>query len=415
MRQEPTFDPKRQAGTGLTGANQPPAGARLGKLRAFTQPEEHSPVTMLELFFDLVFVFGATQVSSLMQSGTGIVGYGQAALVLLLTWWIYLGYVWLANNVPPTTVGTRIPMLVAMGCFLAMGVWTRSAFDDGGFLFAGAYFVLTVIHSILFARSSLGSSARAIRSVAPVNIGISALLFLAALVGPNWGWIAWAAAVLLGLISLAIRRRETFTLRPIHFAERHALLIIIALGETILSLGTSAEGALEEPLIAITSALVFGVVCALWWIYFGTTDQEKALQAVQAISGNQLTSTASKAYTRTHLLHVAGLVLIAVGFHDVLHDPSHQLSLLPSCGFAAGFVLYFWGQAQFRSTLKFAPTRPFAFGTAVCLASIPAAMATSALTQTLILTLTTTALAIYLTRARAATQNSQAAASRSPR
>ena len=176
---------------------------------------------MLELFFDLVFVFVVTQVTALINPASGWAGYGRAALVLSLTWYIYNGFAWLTNNVAPTTLSTRLPMFAAMACFLAMAVVVPEAFGDGAWVFALAYLMVVVIHAVQFARSSLGTSAEAIRSILPLNLTIAVLVVVAAAVGPTWGWVAWCLAVGVIFAAATLEYGTQFTLRAHHFAERH--------------------------------------------------------------------------------------------------------------------------------------------------------------------------------------------------
>jgi low temperature requirement protein LtrA len=154
-------------------------------------PEEHARVTMLELFFDLVFVFLVTQLTSLVLVSPGAAGYGRALLVLLVTWWMYDGYAWLANNVAPTTTSTRLPMLLAMAGFLVMAIAVPDAFGTARWAFAVGYLVVVLLHAVSFTRSSQGGSATAIRSILPTNVGVALLLLVGAAVGARWGWVAW--------------------------------------------------------------------------------------------------------------------------------------------------------------------------------------------------------------------------------
>lgn len=167
---------------------------------------------MLEFFLDLVFVFLITQITDLITASHHWTGYAQAALVLVLTWWMYDGYAWLANNVPPDTAGRRLPLLAAMVGFLAMAVAVPDAFGDAAWVFAVGYFIVVTIHAAQFWRHS-GDGARPIGSVLPVSYAVVALLFLAASLGPQRGWIAWAAAGLVLLIWLLVRLPSAFDVR----------------------------------------------------------------------------------------------------------------------------------------------------------------------------------------------------------
>ncbi len=314
-------------------------------------PAEDERVTMLELFFDLVFVFIVIQLTGLIIGSAGWQGYGQAGLVLAVTWWMYLGYAWLANNVTPITTQTRLPMLAAMTCFLAMAVVVPDAFGDGAYIFGVSYLVVVTIHHVQFARSSLGDSALAIRTLVPFNYGAGALLILAAVIGERWGWVCWVMAVVLFVASMARPSDVTFALRPEHFAERHRLLIIVALGETIVAIGAGAEGHLNEPRVFAIVVLAMILICALWWIYFAVGDETAGAEALERIPAARRTTVALIAYSYTHVLHIAGLVLVAVGLHDVVHDPGHRLTWGVATTLSAGVAVFLIAQALFRNVL----------------------------------------------------------------
>jgi low temperature requirement protein LtrA len=342
---------------------------RMGKIEA---PDD-SPVTMLELFFDLVFVFVLTQLTALITGPDGWVGYARAGLVLTVTWWMYNGYAWLANNVPPTTASTRLPMLAAMTCFLAMAAVLPDAFGGGAWIFAVAYTAVVTIHAVQFSRSAMGDSARAIRRVLPANYGVSGLLLLGAALGPRLGWVAWLAAVGLLLFSLARRQESGFALRSEHFAERHRLVVILALGETIIVTGVSVQDRLTEPAVLIAFIMAMVLISALWWVYFGVGDDEKGLAALSLTDPGRLSRLSSRAYSATHLVHVAGLVLVAAWLHPIVADPRHLTTAEAATG-PAGVAAFLAAQAAFRRTLRIGPAQAHlaAAGLAAALAPVTA-------------------------------------------
>ncbi len=335
-----------------------------------TAPEADAPVTMLELFFDLVFVFVVTQLAGLVGASSNWVGYAHAALVLLVTWWIYDGFVWLSNNVTPTTTATRVPMLIAMTCFLAMAASVTTVFGVSAWVFAAAYLLVVAIHAFQFSRSSLGVSSRGIRRIAPVNFGVAVLLFVAAALGSTWGWIAWVAAILL-LVIAGLRRFSYFTLRAEHFAERHRLLIIIALGETVVAIGVAANGRLFQFEVLVTFLVAMVVITTLWWSYFGVGDDERGLRAVEAAAPEFQTGLASRAYSLWHVLHVAGLVLVAVALDEILRDSGHPLPWSPAVAFGTGVALFMVAQALFRRTLSIGSGRLHLAAAIAMLALVP--------------------------------------------
>ncbi len=324
---------------------------RMGKVQA---PGD-APVTMLELFFDLVFVFVITQITTLITGSEGWIGYGRAALVLVVTYWMYNGFAWLANNVAPTTTATRLPMLLAMTCFLAMAATAPDAFGAGAWIFAGAYLVVVTVHAVQFSRSSVGGSARAIRRVLPINYGVGLMLVLAALLGPDLGWIGWLVAVLLLTSTLITQPESSFALRSEHFVERHRLLVIIALGETIIATGVSVQGSLTRPVVLAAFVLSMVLISALWWVYYGVGDDERGLALLESAPPEQRTRLCMRAYSLTHLLHIAGLVLLAAALHQIVRDPLHHLGWAMAVTGSVGVATFLVGQASFRSVLEVGP------------------------------------------------------------
>jgi low temperature requirement protein LtrA len=333
---------------------------KLAKLvaRPVDAPRDDSPVTMLELFFDLVFVFVITQVTTLISAASGWAGYGRAALVLLLTWYIYNGFAWLTNNVAPTTLGTRLPMFAAMACFLAMAVVVPEVFGAGAWVFALAYIAVVIIHAVQFARSSLGTSAEAIRTVLPVNLTIALLVVVAAFVGPTWGWVAWCLAVVAMVSVATLERGARFTLRAHHFAERHHLLVIIALGETIIQVGQGSANHLTEPPVMATFMAGLTLIIAMWWVYFGTGDDARGAHAFARMPEAERTLLGARAYTTAHFLHIYGLVLCAGGLHAALHDALAPLGVMLAVTTSAGVALFLLGQAIYRSALGIGSAQP---------------------------------------------------------
>ncbi len=231
-------------------------------------PDAHAPVTTLELFFDLVFVLVVTQLTELVRVSHWPGGYLQALVVLWVVWWMYDGFAWLANNVGPTTASTRLPMLVAMAGFLVLAIAVPDAFGEDRWLFAAAYLLTGLVHSVSFLRSSLGASARAIVEIAPINLGICLGLFLAAALPEGWRWVGWALAAGLPVVSFLRGVEGGFSIRPAHFAERHRLMLIIALGESVLAVGLSAEGHLTEADYLVAVLLSVVLLSLLWWVHF---------------------------------------------------------------------------------------------------------------------------------------------------
>jgi low temperature requirement protein LtrA len=323
-------------------------------------PDAHAPVTTLELFFDLVFVLVVTQLTDLVLESDGAAGYLQALAVLWVVWWMYDGFAWLANNVGPTTTSTRLPMLAAMAGFLVIAIAVPEAFGGDRWLFAAAYLLTGVVHSISFLRSTLGSSSRAIVSIAPINLGICASLFLAAALPEEWRWVGWLLAVALPVVSFLRGVESGFAIRPAHFAERHRLMLIIALGESVLAIGKSAGGHLREVDYLVAVLLSVVLIALLWWVHFADDTSlervEEVVERPEGMSGR----TALVAFSLGYLVLVAGLILVAAGLHEAVHDPTHALDARAAFTMSAGAATYLLGNVLYLARLGIGGRRWFA-------------------------------------------------------
>jgi low temperature requirement protein LtrA len=331
-------------------------------LRAVAAPAAAEGVTTLELFFDLVFVYTITQVTSVVRADRLLPALG----ILVLTWWMYDGYCWLSNNVGPTTLETRLPMLVAMAGFLVMAIATPDAYHSGAWPFAIAFVTVVLVHGIQFARSSVGSSAQAILQVLPLNLAMALGLVLAAILAPHDdAWIGWLVAFAVLVVAVFRVRGKGFTVRAEHFAERHQLLIIIALGETVVATGAGAQGRLEHGPVLLAVLLSMVLLAALWWVYFGGADQRGA-EALAGAPAARRSDLAFWGYSVGHLIHVLGLVLVAAGLHDVIIAPTYHLAVRPASSLACGAAIFLLAEAWFRRFLDIGSRSALVVGAAAC-------------------------------------------------
>jgi low temperature requirement protein LtrA len=346
--------------------------ARLSGPRRVQSPDAAAPVTMLELFFDLVFVFTVTQLTTVVTNTHTALGFVQAGTVLFVIWWMYDGYCWLSNNVGPTSTSTRLPMLFAMAAFLVLAIAVPEAYGKDAWLFAAAYLGVVIVHAVSFLRSTLGGSARAMLAIAPVNLGAAALLFVAAALPHDLRWIAWIGAVALFVAAMVTQRESGFSIRPVHFAERHRLLLIIALGESVIAIGVSAEGHIAAARYLVAVLLAMLLIALFWWIHFA--DDESATEALLRIERDdpgRLVRVAMFAFSMSYLLLVAGLIPVASGLHEVVHDPGHHLSWLAAGTLGVGTAIYLVGNSVHLWLLGLSGGWALKGAALVCLATIP--------------------------------------------
>ena len=306
-------------------------------------------VTPLELFFDLVFVLALTQCTALMADNPTWEGLAQGLLVLAVLWWAWVGYAWLTSVVDPEEGAVRFAIFAAMAAMLIVSLAVPQAFSDLGLLFAGAYAVVRLMQIALFTIASRDDPALR-RSV--FGLGVSTAISVALLVaasGTDHELQAafWALALTVDLGGPAFFGTDGWKLMPEHFAERHGLIMIIALGESIVAIGIGAGSGLG--VIEVTAAVAgIGVACALWWLYFDVV----ALVAVRRLSGarpgREQNAIARDSYSFLHLPMIAGIVLGALGLKKTLEHASDPLELVPAVALLGGAALYLLGHVGFR-------------------------------------------------------------------
>lgn len=304
--------------------------------------EREQRVTPLELFFDLVVVFAITQVTQLMSSDLTWRGGGHGLLVLAAIWWLWTGYAWLTNSLEPEQGVVRAGMFAAMAAMFLVALAVPDVFGDEGVLFAIAYLVVRLINLSLY-----GISARRDRdrrralmrfvtreTIAPV------LILAAAFVDSPWREALWVIALTVVYSDVAFGRGRGANISPAHFAERYGLIVIIALGESVISLGVGAAGV---PLtVGIVSASILGilVIGALWWAYFDVMAVLAQRQLSQT-SGASQAQLARDHYRYLHLPMIAGIVLFALGLKGTIERVDEPLSAVPAVALCGGLSLYF--------------------------------------------------------------------------
>jgi low temperature requirement protein LtrA len=340
-------------------------------------------VTTLELFFDLVFVFTVTQVTGLVAHAHGAADFLRALLVLAVTWWMYGGYAWLTNNVGTSGTATRLLILGGMGGFLVMALSIPHVDDRDGVPFALGYLAVVLVHAALFTRAP-NASARAIYRVAPFNLA-GALLVLAAGLAPTaWALPLWTAAGLTLLSSTLVRAERRFELSAGHFAERHGLIILIALGESVVGIGAGVERyPVRLPLVS-AALLGLALAAALWWSYFDGDDAggEHAMARADTADRARL---GLHAYGGTHLLMVVGIVAAAAGVKGAIADLGRPNPGAAAWLLSAGVAIYLVGEAAFRRLLRLGPSRVRLAGAGLALLTAPIGLAAGSLPQLAVL------------------------------
>ena len=370
-------------------------------------------VTSIELFFDLVFVFALTQVTALMAedlSGRGIL---RGVLILGLLWWSWVGYAWLCNVVRVDEGPARFALLIAMIAMFVLALAIPEAFDDlegglpGPVVVAMCYFLFRLMHLVLFwiISSDDPDLRRQLIRFAPSMIGGTALLLVASQYTGTVQTVLWAAALLADYGGTYLAGASGWRLRSAsHFAERHGLILIVALGESIVALGVgAAELPISWPIVAGSAAGLL-LSAALWWAYFDIT----ALQGEHALAEEPEPTRprlARDAYSFLHFPMVVGVVVLALGLKKVLEyvgDTEHHQLADPLTGIGlyalyGGVVIYLLGHLAFKWRIAHFLTVDRLVAAIGLLALIPVAALVPAVVALLLVTAVMAAVIVYET------------------
>jgi low temperature requirement protein LtrA len=330
------------------------------------EPADTYRVTTLELFFDLVFVFTITQLTAVLAHELSPLGVLRVCVLFGVLWWIYSGYAWLTNTMPPTTTTRRLLLLVGMAGFLIMALATPSAFDGGGVAWGLGYLVVVLVHAGLYAQFN-----RQILRVLPANVLAAALVVLAGTFAGSWTYALWIAAVLVPIaMPYVVRPGGRFVLQAAHIVERHGLLVLITLGESVVAIGIGLPGGRLTIGTAATAVLGLSLVVALWWTYFGG-DDERAERALEDVDDARRTTLIMNGYFYAHIAVIIGIVVTAAGVKKALGHVGHPLHTGPAIALAAGVMVYLLGDVVFRRVLGIGPSLLRAAAAVVCLVTIP--------------------------------------------
>jgi low temperature requirement protein LtrA len=370
-------------------------------------PQREQRVTPLELFFDLVFVYAITQVTLLMSDDPTWGGVARGLLVLAALWWAWTGYAWLTNSLEPEEGTVRAGVFAAMAAMLVVALAVPEAFDTDAVLFGVAYLVVRVLHVLLYAMAGkrdpdlLGAVLR----FAPSAMLAPALLLAAGFFDGGPQAAIWILALAVDYLGALIGRGQGWRISPAHFAERHGLVVIIALGESIVAIGVGAAGVPLTGSIVMAAVLGIVVVAALWWAYFDVIAI--AVQGrLTETTGARRARLARDSYSYLHLPMIAGIVLFALGLKKTIEHVDDPLATVPAVALCAGLSLYYFAHVALRARLVLdvwhrTTDRPGLFGpgrlaTAIgMLALLPAALELSALVALALVTALSCALIVW--------------------
>jgi low temperature requirement protein LtrA len=287
------------------------------------QPTESAiRVSTLELFFDLVFVFTITQLTDILVHHLDGLSVARVLVMLGVIWWMYGGYAWLTN-----------------------------AFGVAGWAFGVGYFVVNLVHTVLFLRASASGSARAMRSLGPLNLLSALLVLVGGFLPVTYRLGVWTAAFAVQIASPYLHRMGWHRINAGHFVERHGLVVIIAIGESIVAIGAGFAGVPLGPGSILVAVLGLCVAYYLWWAYFAG-DDEKAEHVLDGITDPLRKARAAiHGWGFAHYPMIVGIVVLAAGIKKVVGHAFEPLGWGPAAALAGGAAIFLLGHAWFLSIL----------------------------------------------------------------
>lgn len=343
--------------------------------------EEHRATTF-ELFFDLVFVFALTQISGFMAHAHSGIGVLRGFLLIGLLWWVWSAYAWLSNQARADEGVVRAGMLVAMAAIFVVALAIPEAWGDtpgglhGPLVLACAYIVVRVIHLVVYGIAAAGDRGlirQLVVTVAPMLVG-STLLVVGALLGGGYQTGFFAAGLVIDWTATYVTSKGGgWRIHSAgHWAERHGLFVILAIGESVVAIGVGASVLPLSVALVLGAAVGVAVSVGLWWSYFDAV----ALAAEHELSRNRgaaRVQLAIEGYTYLHLPVVAGVLITALGVEGALAhvEDGKGLGSFSAAALHGGLALYLLGLVGVKRRILGKWSVERLLGAVVLLAAIP--------------------------------------------
>lgn len=358
-------------------------------------------VSTLELYFDLVFVFTLTQLTALLEHDVSWETAGQVVLMFVVLYWMYGGYAWLTNQIPPTRVSRRLLLIAGMAAFLVCALAVPDAFGDTGVEFAIGYLLVVVVHGALYAQTY----GKAVLRFVPMNVVGALLLVVAGFVEGAVAYAPWVAVIALQKLAATFtsvvteETRAGFDIRTGHFVERHGLLLIVAFGESVVAVGIGVGDVPLGPRALVAAVLGLALASALWWAYFDK-DADRAEEVLAAATLNERVRRALIAYFYAFIPMLLGIVVVAAGVTLAIGHVDATLDPGPALLLGGGAGLYLAGSVAFRASLRIRPLVHRAGGAVGATATMFVGVFVSALAQLIVLVIFIVAVLISEARSR---------------
>lgn len=314
-------------------------------------------VSFAELFFDLVFVFCVTQVVHLLHGSFDWLHIGRAILVFWLIWWAWTQFTWALNAADTEHSWVQQGTLLATAFAFFMAVAVPQAFSGGAWWFAITYVAVRSIGLLvyLWVAWSNASMRAAVKTFGAISIAGLIAVLIGGLAGGIAQYWFWGLAIFLDVLAATIgANSEGWNLHPRHFAERHGLFVIIALGETLIVAASAvAEESWDQSLLLI-SALAVCITSALWWLYFYRI-KDRLEHAMARQTGAAQSSMARDMFSLFHFPLICGLIVYAYAIEEAMMHPATPLTFEGRLAFGTGIFLFSMSivLAYWRGTKKF--------------------------------------------------------------
>ncbi|GIE84718.1 low temperature requirement protein A [Actinoplanes regularis] len=335
-----------------------------------TQESPGTRVSTLELFFDLVFVFTVTQLADSLAHHLTPGGLLNVVLVLIVVWWMYSGYAWLTNAVAPDTPGRRTLLLAGMAGFLVMALAIPDAFGAYGWVFGAGYLVVNIAHSVLFLQPGPAAIGM-MRTLGPLNLLAALLVLAGGLLPEPWRHLCWLAAPVVQVAAGYLHPMEMHRISAGHFVERHSLVMIIAIGESILAIGVGVTGMKLTGGVILAAVLGLCVAYYLWWAYFADGDRRSEHVLARMEAPALRARLALNAWGYAHIPMLLGIVVTAVGIKKTLGHAFDDLHWGEALTLGGGVAIYLLGHAVFLRLLHLPGATYRVIIAALCLATAP--------------------------------------------
>jgi low temperature requirement protein LtrA len=342
--------------------------------------EHEHRITPLELFFDLVFVFAFTQVTTVISEDTTWAGVGHGLLILAALWWAWASFAWLTNTIDAGEDWVLAAMLAAMAAMFVAALAVPDAFGRHGVIFGVAFLIVAVMHLTLYALSARSEPELfvAVLRVVPSSVVGAAMILAAGFVEGSARSAIWIAALAVGYFGPLFGGMDGWRLAPAHFVERHGLIVIIAIGESLIAIGLGA-GSAELDTGVISAALLGLVVAASFWLAYFDFFTIRAEQLLASRQGADRITLARDVYTYLHLPMIAGIVLFAFAMKVTLAHVGRELDTIPAFALCAGPAVYLLAFVALRVRISRTVGRGRIVAAVACLAAFPVALAVPAL------------------------------------